>query len=102
MRSCRIGGLVFLALALAGCEFWMSDNESVQRRVRAERECRLLEGRTHVVVFDRTPLGRRARHVEYRHYAAAGGTSTRTASGGPTRRATRAIAGAWTVPGSAC
>ena len=87
---------VLVVCALAACDWVYSDNENFQRRVRAERERRLvgmraateqtavgrrLEGEalvafltdhTHVSVFDRTPSGQRKRYVEYRYYGPGG------------------------------
>jgi hypothetical protein len=96
VRVLRIGGLVLSVLALSACDALHSDSENFQRRARAEREARLagmraataqtpvgrrlvgedlrglVEGKTHVSVFERTPSGRHARYVEYRYYAAGG------------------------------
>ena len=95
-RLAALAGVALASLALPACEAVLSDNENFQRRMRAERERRLVgmravtaqtpagrrlegdalraqfEGRTYVSEFDRTPSGRRARYVEYKHYGAGG------------------------------
>jgi len=96
VRAPRIGCTMLAVLAMSACDALRSDSENFQRRARAERERRLagmraataqtpvgrrlegedlrrlLEGKTHVSVFEQTPSGRDARYVEYRHYAAGG------------------------------